>query len=101
MFLVLSCTQLKPSRCIALTAYCQRRPESCARLQTAATFQMLRSTRRIECCNCGAVIRFIDRQRLAASGGLATHNVCGGSQIVAELKEFPVRRTKTSPLPIR
>jgi hypothetical protein len=30
-----------------------------------------------------------------------THNVCGGSQIVAELKEFPVRRTKTSPLPIR
>jgi hypothetical protein len=27
--------------------------------------------------------------------------LCGGSQIVAELKEFPVRRTKTSPLPIR
>jgi hypothetical protein len=32
---------------------------------------------------------------------ICTHNVCGGSQIVAELKEFPVRRTKTSPLPIR
>jgi hypothetical protein len=32
---------------------------------------------------------------------IGTHNVCGGSQIVAELKEFPVRRTKTSPLPTR
>jgi len=30
VFLVLSCTQLKPSRCIALTAYCQSRPESYA-----------------------------------------------------------------------
>jgi hypothetical protein len=28
MFLVLSCTQLKPSWCIALTAYCQSWPES-------------------------------------------------------------------------
>jgi hypothetical protein len=32
---------------------------------------------------------------------IGAHDVCGGSQIVAELKEFPVRRTKTSPLPIR
>jgi hypothetical protein len=35
------------------------------------------------------------------SAFIRTHNVCGGNQIVAELKEFPVRRTKTSPLPIR
>jgi hypothetical protein len=32
----------------------------------------LRSTRRIESCDCGAVLRLIDRQRLfAASGGSA------------------------------
>jgi hypothetical protein len=42
-------------------------------------------------------LKFKKRSQLV----IRAHNVCGGSQIVAELKEFPVRRTKTSPLPIR
>src|SRR4029453_8414723 len=32
----LSWSELKPSRCIALTAYCQSRPESCVRRGTGA-----------------------------------------------------------------